>query len=89
MFYRIGTAVYMATAENSVSGVYSVAVDGESAVAVDGFVNSQTSTCSYAWSAPSLTDGEHTVVVQLVGPSSMAAVNGVAGGTAFELDGFT
>lgn len=79
----------MATAENSGSGVYSVAVDGQSAVAVDGFVNSKTSTCSYAWSAPSLSDGPHSVVVQLVGQSSKAAANGVAAGTGFELDGFT
>lgn len=88
MMMLAGTAVYMATAENSASGVYGVALDGQAPVTVDGFASSKTSTCSFAWSALDLSAGSHSIIVQLIGPSSKAAANGVTPSSGFELDGF-
>jgi hypothetical protein len=86
-FTFTGTAVYMATAQSSTSGIYGVSVDDQAPVAVDGFANSSSPMCSYGWSAPNLSSGSHSVVVQLIGPSSKAPANEQSS-AGFELDGF-
>jgi len=85
-FQFTGSAVYMSTAQFDASGQYSVGIDDQSPVTVDGFSNSQKASCGYGWSASKLQNALHTVVVTTMGQSPSAASGDDASN--FELDGF-
>ena len=76
----------MSTAQSDTSGQYSVAVDNQAPVAVDGFSNYQSASCGFGWSAPELQNSQHIVVVTTMGQSAVAGANTDASN--FELDGF-
>jgi len=83
-----GTAVYMSTSQSADSGKYSIAVDQQQAIAVDGFVNSTNAVCGLSWNSYGLNDGSHTIVVTTMGQSDKASSVGQDSASAFELDGF-
>jgi hypothetical protein len=76
----------MTTAQSNTSGKYSVAIDGSTPIALDGFTDSPSPTCGFSWSASALQDVLHTVVITTQGQSSAAGSSD--GATNFELDGF-
>jgi hypothetical protein len=76
----------MSTAQSDTSGQYSVAIDDQSPVTVDGFTNSQSATCGIGWSSSGLQNALHTVVVTTMGQSTSASSGDAA--STFELDGF-
>lgn len=85
----LGTAVYMAAAKTDISGGYTVSIDGQAPVAIDGFSGtSSTPNCGFAWSSFDLGNTAHSVTVNLTGQSSQATFDG-ASASSFELDGFT
>lgn len=77
----------MSTAQSDTSGQYSVAVDSQNQVIIDGFTKSQNASCGFSWSASGLQNALHTVVVTTMGQSASAG-SGSNGASNFELDGF-
>lgn len=79
----------MAAAKTDTSGGYTVSIDGQAPVAIDGFSGtSSTPNCGFAWSSFDLGNTAHSVTVNLTGQSSQATFDG-ASASSFELDGFT
>jgi hypothetical protein len=76
----------MITAQSDKSGKYSVAVDGSTPQAVDGFANTQAPSCGFNWAAPALQSALHTIVVTTLGQSSASGSSDDSSN--FELDGF-
>jgi len=85
-FEFTGSAVYMSTAQSDTSGQYSVAVDDQSPVTIDGFSNSQSTSCGFGWNAAGLQNALHTVVVTTMGQSAAAGSGNDASN--LEMDGF-
>jgi hypothetical protein len=75
----------MNTAQSDKSGKYSVAIDGSTPTAIDGFQNSPSASCGFGWSTVGLQDALHTIVVTTLGQSAASSSNGASN---FELDGF-
>lgn len=75
----------MSTAQTDTSGKYSVTLDNQTPITIDGFQNSQSAVCGLGWSTSALQNALHTVVVTTMGQSSEASSDGASN---FELDGF-
>lgn len=71
----------MITTSSSTAGTWSVSLDNQAAVTVNGF-NPQTS-CGSTWSATNLDNKMHSVTVTLTG-----SADGSSSATGFELDEF-
>jgi hypothetical protein len=83
-----GTAVYMSTSQSSDSGKFSVTLDQQQPIAVDGFINHSNAVCTTAWNSYGLDDASHTVVVTTMGQSDKGSSIGQNSASSFELDGF-
>lgn len=83
-----GAAVYLSAAKTNTSGGYTVALDGQSATAIDGYTPGKDPTCGFSWSATSLPNTAHSVTINVTGQSAQAASDG-ASATTFEFQGFT
>lgn len=79
----------MATAVTDKSGGYSVSIDGQTPVAIDGYSSDTSPTCGFGWSSFDMDNTAHTVYVNLTGQSSQATLDGQSAASSFELDGFT
>jgi hypothetical protein len=75
----------MSTTQTDTSGKYSVTLDDQTPVSIDGFQNSQSVVCGLGWSASELQNASHTVVVTTMGQSSEASSDNASN---FELDSF-
>lgn len=83
-----GIAVYMAAATTDHSGGYTVSIDGQAPVQLDGYSANPTPNCGYAWSSFDMDNTAHSVTVNLTGQSARASTSNVTA-SSFELDGFT
>ena len=75
----------MSTTQTDTSGKYSVTLDNQTPITIDGFQNSQGAVCGLGWSMSALQNALHTIVVTTMGQSSEASSDGASN---FELDGF-